>query len=81
MIFRSDISARNDIQSAGVQYILDTVIDELIKDPTKKFIYVEVAFFYRWWSEQTDSLRHQVKKLVNEGEYLNSTYLLQSIIF
>ncbi|KAL8603557.1 hypothetical protein ACOMHN_022509 [Nucella lapillus] len=50
-----------------VQYILDSVIQELLKDPSKRFIYVEMAFFERWFREQTDSMRHSVRKLVNEG--------------
>ncbi|ESO84761.1 hypothetical protein LOTGIDRAFT_207233 [Lottia gigantea] len=58
---------KNDIQIAGVQYILDSVIPELINDPNKRFIYVEIAFFARWWREQSDSMRHAVKGLVNEG--------------
>ncbi|XP_055954551.1 lysosomal alpha-mannosidase [Patella vulgata] len=58
---------KNDIQIAGVQYILDSVIPQLINDPSKRFIYVEIAFFARWWREQTDSMRHVVKGLVAEG--------------
>ena len=50
-----------------MQYIIDTVITQLTEDPEKKFIYVEMAFFYRWWNEQHDMVRHGVKKLVNEG--------------
>ncbi|KAG7218977.1 hypothetical protein INR49_019375, partial [Caranx melampygus] len=38
---------RNDIQHAGVQYILDSVVDQLLKNPDRRFIYVETAFFYR----------------------------------
>jgi len=59
---------RNSIQDAGVQYILDTVLDELQKDDTRRFIYVEVAFFSRWWREQHDFTRHRVKALVNAGQ-------------
>lgn len=59
--------ARNDIQHAGVQYILDSVIPELLSDPTKRFIYVEMAFFARWWREQDNIMKENVKKLVNEG--------------
>jgi hypothetical protein len=51
--------SRKDINTVGVQYILDSVIPELMKDPTKRFIYVEMAFFWRWWREQ-----------VNTGKYL-----------
>ncbi|XP_070500728.1 lysosomal alpha-mannosidase-like isoform X1 [Chironomus tepperi] len=55
------------IQKAGVQYILDTVVQALLQDPSKRFIYVESAFFEKWWREQDDKLKEQVKMLVNEG--------------
>lgn len=47
--------------------MLDSVIPELVNDPNKRFIYVEIAFFARWWNEQDDSTRHIVKGLVNDG--------------
>ena len=50
----------NNIQKAGTQYILDTVIKELNEDPKKKFIYVEIAFFHRWWNEQNENTRNLV---------------------
>jgi lysosomal alpha-mannosidase len=34
-----------------------------MKDPTKRFIYVEVAFFWRWWREQNEQLKKQVLKI------------------
>lgn len=58
---------RNEIQHAGVQYILDSVVDQLLKNPDRRFIYVETAFFYRWWKQQTSSMRQTVKQLVNDG--------------
>lgn len=61
------ITEKNNIQNAGVQYILDSVIQELLKDPNKRFIYVEIAFFARWFNEQSDIMRHAVKGLVNSG--------------
>ena len=63
---------RNDIQNAGVQYIIDSVIEELLKDPTKRFIYVEIAFFARWWREQNEVTQTTVKTLVNQGRYIYS---------
>ena len=51
-----------------MQYIIDNVIDQLQKDENRRFIYVEMAFFARWWNEQEDSTRHVVKRLVDEGE-------------
>ncbi|CAE1282832.1 MAN2B1 [Acanthosepion pharaonis] len=59
--------AKNKIQNAGVQYILDSVIQELLKDPSRRFIYVEMAFFWRWWHEQSNNMKHVVQNLVNEG--------------
>lgn len=57
----------------GVQYIIDGVVDELLKDSRRKFIYVEVAFFIRWWREQTEARKEQVKGLVKSGqlEFIN----------
>ena len=52
--------ANNSIQHAGVQYILDSVELELSKDPDKTFIYVEMAFFTRWWKEQTETTKSLV---------------------
>jgi lysosomal alpha-mannosidase len=60
--------ANNTIQNAGVQYILDSVMDELKKDPNRRFIYVETAFFWKWWIHQQDFVKHQVKAFVNSGQ-------------
>jgi lysosomal alpha-mannosidase len=60
------ILARNDIQHASVQYILDSVIPALVENPDRRFVYVEIAFFWRWWMQQTEDMRNTVRKLVNE---------------
>ena len=59
--------SNNGNQEASVQYILDTVIVELEKDPSKRFVYVEMAFFWRWWNEQNDNTKQLVRTFVNEG--------------
>ena len=51
------------IQPAGVQYIIDSVIPALVADPTKRFIYVESAFFWRWWGGQGEAMRSTVRGL------------------
>lgn len=63
----------NSIQHAGVQYILDSVIPQLLEDPKKRFIYVEMAFFWRWWREQKESVQKDVVHLIQEGrlEFIN----------
>lgn len=56
--------SRSDIQKAGVQYILDSVVKQLISDPNKRFIYAESSFFFKWWNLQSDELKSQVNTLV-----------------
>ncbi|XP_033096903.1 lysosomal alpha-mannosidase-like [Anneissia japonica] len=72
------MGSENSIQHAGVQYILDSVVSELLKDPKRRFIYVEVAFFERWWNEQNYDTKTAVKKLVNEGrlEFINGGWCM-----
>lgn len=60
-------------QRAGVQYILDSVIPELAKDPKKRFIYVETAFFWRWFNHQDEEMKNLVKDLVNQGKNKSET--------
>nr|CCA13903.1 lysosomal alphamannosidase putative [Albugo laibachii Nc14] len=50
-----------------VQYILDTVVEELHHNPDRKFMYVEQAFFQRWWHQQSRETKKNVKTLVKEG--------------
>ncbi len=59
--------ARNDVRHAAIQYILDSVIIALDENPDRRFIYVEIAFFWRWWNQQTDDMRNKVRQFVNEG--------------
>lgn len=75
------VLANQTIVQAGVQYILDTVIPFLRNDPTKRFIYVEMAFFSRWWREQSDTMKEEVKSLVNQGQCsFFALYLIEVIL-
>ena len=70
-------SGRNDsVQVAGVQYILDSVIEEMERDANLTFSYVEVAFFKMWWSEQSEAVKETVRKFAKEGrlEFLNGGF-------
>ncbi|XP_033821330.1 lysosomal alpha-mannosidase [Periophthalmus magnuspinnatus] len=69
---------RNDIQHAGVQYILDSVVDQLLKNPDRRFIYVETSFFFRWWKQQGEEMRNTVRMLVNQGrlEFVNGGWCM-----
>ncbi|XP_015365919.1 PREDICTED: lysosomal alpha-mannosidase isoform X1 [Diuraphis noxia] len=59
---------KSSIQLASVQFILDSVITELAKDRNKRFIYVETAFFWKWWVEQSTETQIIVKDLVASGQ-------------
>lgn len=62
------IGARNDIQWAGVRYIIDAVVQELAMHPDRKFIWVEISFFSRWWKEQKPQTQTLVNKLIDNGQ-------------
>ncbi|CAH2064719.1 unnamed protein product, partial [Iphiclides podalirius] len=59
--------SRNNIQKAGVQYILDSVVKELWEDPKRRFVYVETAFFWKWWVRQGGAVRSRIRELVRQG--------------
>lgn len=67
------LGARNDVQMSSVQYILESVIDALEENPDRKFVYVEMAFFSRWWRRLGDSKKAKVVDLLKQGrlEFLN----------
>ena len=59
-------SARD--QPLGVQYILDSVVQALVAENDRRFIYVETAFFWKWWKEQNKMTKTIVKDLVKRGK-------------
>ncbi|CAI0456276.1 unnamed protein product [Linum tenue] len=67
------VGSNNSIQGACVQNVLDSLIPALLADKNRKFIYVEIAFFERWWNEQSETMKHVVKQLVSSGqlEFIN----------
>ncbi|KAJ0047951.1 hypothetical protein Pint_16953 [Pistacia integerrima] len=67
------VGANNSIRGACVQNVLDSVISSLFEDKNRKFIYVEMAFFQRWWRQQSEAMKVKVKGLVDSGqlEFIN----------
>ncbi|XP_060520801.1 lysosomal alpha-mannosidase-like [Cylas formicarius] len=53
--------------NAGVQYIYDSVLNSLKRHEDRRFIAVETAYFWKWWSEQDDITRQDFTALVNAG--------------
>ncbi|XP_041998923.1 probable alpha-mannosidase At5g13980 isoform X1 [Salvia splendens] len=67
------VGSNNSIQGACVHNVLDSLIPALLADKNRKFIYVEQAFFQRWWRQQSDEMKETVKMLVSSGqlEFIN----------
>ncbi|KAK6127824.1 hypothetical protein DH2020_038426 [Rehmannia glutinosa] len=59
------VGSNNSIQGACVQNVLDSLIPALLADKNRKFIYVEQAFFQRWWRDQSEDMKKTVEMLVN----------------
>ncbi|KAG1354131.1 Alpha-mannosidase [Cocos nucifera] len=72
------VGSNNSIQGACVMNVLDSVVDALLKDPNRKFIFAEQAFFQRWWREQNEQTREVMRKLVDSGqlEFVNGGWCM-----
>ncbi len=67
--------ARKDLGRPGVQYIIDSAIEALLDNPDRRFIYVEIAFFWRWWRQQTEDMQNTVRQLVDAGLFMKTSQL------
>ncbi|XP_076907338.1 alpha-mannosidase-like isoform X2 [Bidens hawaiensis] len=72
------VGSNNSIQGACVENVFDSVVMSLLRDPNRKFIYAEMAFFRRWWQIQSMEIQAQVKKLVSSGqlEFVNGGWCM-----
>ncbi|XP_047341830.1 probable alpha-mannosidase At5g13980 isoform X2 [Impatiens glandulifera] len=67
------VGTNGTIQAACVQDILDSLIPALLADKNRKFIYVEQAFFQRWWRQQSQAIQSITKQFISSGqlEFIN----------
>ncbi|CAD6204979.1 unnamed protein product [Miscanthus lutarioriparius] len=72
------VGSNNSIQGACVMNTLDSVVDALARDPARKFVAVEQAFFQRWWAEKSPTIQAIVHKLVDSGqlEFINGGWCM-----
>ncbi len=70
--------ANSTIYLAAVELIFDSVIDQLLKEPTRKYSFCEISFFSRWWTEQNSLTKAKVRALVKEGrlDFLNGGWVM-----
>jgi Glycosyl hydrolases family 38 N-terminal domain/Alpha mannosidase middle domain/Glycosyl hydrolases family 38 C-terminal domain len=48
--------------------IISTVVEALMKDRRRTFIWAEISYFSWWWEEQTDTVRSSVRQLLDNGQ-------------
>ncbi|KAL0543429.1 hypothetical protein IC582_018525 [Cucumis melo] len=72
------VGSNNSIQGACVQNVLDSVVDSLLRDSNRKFVFAEMAFFQRWWSQQNPTVQKRVRELVEDGqlEFINGGWCM-----
>ncbi|KOM28079.1 hypothetical protein LR48_Vigan499s002300 [Vigna angularis] len=72
------VGSNHTIQGACVENVLDSVVMSLQRDQNRKFVFAEMAFFHRWWVEQTPETQAQVTKLVDAGqlEFVNGGWCM-----
>ena len=60
--------SNSSLQHAAVSNLITAVIAALVRVPARRFVYVEQAFFQRWWRQQESSVRATVRRLVAGGQ-------------
>ena len=62
------IGSNNTIQHASVNNLITAVVAALKRNPERKFINAEQAFFQRWWRQQSDETKDAVRGFVRSGQ-------------
>ncbi|XP_059293041.1 alpha-mannosidase isoform X1 [Lycium ferocissimum] len=72
------VGSNNSIQGACVENVLDSVVMSLRRDPNRKFVFAEMAFFHRWWIRQSPDIQGEVRNLVASGqlEFVNGGWCM-----
>ena len=62
-----------------VEKILSNVIKNLMENEKRTFVFSEISFFKKWWDNQNETTKSNVKKLVNEKrfEFINGGYVME----
>jgi len=64
--------------NVSVKNILDHFVESLYHNPERTFIYVEIAFFTKWYKDQDELVKSKVKDLINQKrfEFINGGYVM-----
>ena len=68
----------NNKFKVSVKKILDSMVISLLNNKERKFSYVEMIFFSRWYYNQTEEIKIKVKELIKEGrlEIINGGWVM-----
>ena len=72
------IGSNHSLQQASVNNLITATLAALKRNPDRRFIYVEQAFFQRWWRQQTDATKADMRDLVKQGrwEFINGGWCM-----
>jgi alpha-mannosidase len=57
------------LPAGGVEAILDTVVQQLLDNPDRTFVYADLAFYIKWWQELHEDTKAVVRSLVQQGRF------------
>ena len=55
-------------RDGGVHFIITSVIDALLDNPERTFVWSEMKFLAMWWKLQSEKKKDQVRGLVRNGQ-------------
>ena len=72
------IGSNTSLQEASVHDLITATMAALKRVPERKFVYVEQAFFQRWWRQQDDAMQALVRSFVASGqlEFINGGWCM-----
>ena len=72
------IGSNSSLQHASVTNLITATMAALKRVPERKFVYVEQAFFQRWWRQQNAAMKADVKSFVKSGqlEFINGGWCM-----
>ncbi|KAM0052728.1 putative mannosyl-oligosaccharide 1,3-1,6-alpha-mannosidase [Helianthus debilis subsp. tardiflorus] len=50
------------------KHILDTIVETLLKDERRKFIWKEMSYLERWWRDAPDAKKEALVRLLQNGQ-------------
>lgn len=67
------IKTFDEYYNTETKHILNNFVPKLEQNPKYKFMFSEISYFSRWWSEIGDDLKQRVKRLILNGQFEFST--------